>query len=61
MNQKILYSQKYKKPGARIKKQSLPVLNHVTNGFRCIDAYLLEAGKLSDGNEYQIIKVIIND
>ena len=53
---KIVYSEKYKRGAAMIKERSLPVLKHA-NDAEVISAELLEAGKLKDGTEYQILRV----
>ena len=57
---KILYEEKYTKPGQKIKKECLPQLKHITEEFECSEAYILKAGIIERKGvkqEYQEIKL----
>ncbi len=60
-----LYAEKYRRPGLKIRSESLPTLSHVTAGFRVSEAYVEEAGRVerSDGTEreYQVIRVYFTE
>ena len=51
MREKIIYEESYKKPGAQIKKDNLPVLNHLNDGFKCVEAHVLKAGVVDRNGE----------
>lgn len=57
----VLYAEKYRKGGAVIKQDNLPVLRHTTPGFDVERAEIMEVGRVEtpDGvrQEYQILKV----
>jgi len=46
MSEKIIFSEKYTKTEAILKKDSLPILRNINDGFECIGGRLLEAGKV---------------
>ena len=56
MSEKVLYREEYKAPHATLKKDSLPVLNHLNDGFECVAARLMSAGAvMKDGERMEFI------
>lgn len=57
---KIKYAETYKAPGAKIAREYLPILPHITDvAFIVDELYLLKAGKLDDGREFQDLRVVL--
>lgn len=64
VREKIIYEQKYIKPGQKLKKECLPQLKHTTKGYKCSEAYILKAGIAErDGikREYQELRIYFTD
>lgn len=57
---KIAYAETYKAPGAKIAREYLPTLPHITSDKFVVDEmYLLKAGKFDDGREFQDLRVVL--
>ena len=65
MKEKIIYSETYKKPYPQIVKHKLPVCTHQSEGFECVRADMMGAGKIktSEGEEweYQDIRIFLDE
>lgn len=64
MKEKIVYEEGYKKGAAVMNKDSLPILNHLNDGFEVEEAHLLKAGLVERNGkeqEFQVIKVYLKE
>jgi hypothetical protein len=62
--EKLIYKEAYRRPGGAIRSDRLPVLHHTTPTFVVAEAFLLEAGSVSRGEErleYQVIRVYLRE
>lgn len=59
---KVVYEETYKAPGAKLGPKFLPVLPHVTDPvMEVAEAYVLKAGRYSDGSEFQNLHVVLRE
>jgi hypothetical protein len=58
---KIAYAETYRSPGVKIAREAMPeTLPHIVNPRYVVDEmYLLSAGKLDDGREFQDLRVYL--
>ena len=64
MKEKIVYEESFKKPYPKMVKEALPKLNHLEDGWKCVEAQIMKNGLAErDGKrlEYNILKVYITD
>lgn len=55
----ITYQETYRRGTMKVAKEFLPELPHLTKGAKVISFELLKAGTLSDGTEFQNVRLII--
>lgn len=56
---KRLYEETYKAPGLKLAVECLPLVRHTT--WEVSEAYILKAGTLDDGREYQDLRIYLKE
>lgn len=61
----IIYEETYKKPYPRIFEHKLPVCTHQSDGFKCVRADMMGAGRIKTNEgeelEYQDIRLFLKE
>lgn len=59
---KETYAETYRKPGLKIASVFLPACPHITDpAMRVDEMFILRAGKLDDGREFQDLRIYIKE
>lgn len=58
--EKVIYEEKYKKPGMEVERDMLPSLNNLSDGFSVASASIMKRGKVErGGKEFEFLEMRI--